>query len=262
MSKNNLKSSQKQSVVVKIGDTTYKRRRPKRKVGIKKISPIINTGPFVTGILATPSSFPSSGSASTFQNISPFQPRNIIAADPRSPIQPIYQPEAYNSLFPGPGQLVLNARPSYLKQFDSDIQEVPSPYKNRSPSIYSITSDESSQWLPEDFRNIASQNISSGLSLETISIPQQGMGSNVSPVKMEDYGKASYQALSKPAPMDQALSGPAPMDQDIQNAMKGMSQSDYAYGGGGFSDDQIQAALTYNSLTPVKSEAESKIDFK
>lgn len=173
MSKNNLKSSQKQSVVVKIGDTTYKRRRPKRKVGIKKI-PIINTGPFVTGILATPSSFPGSGSASTFQNISPFQPRNIIAADPRSPIQPIYQPEAYDSLFPGPG-LLLNRRP---REFDleSDISDV------TGASSYN-------SGFPEDFRSVASQVSESSRGLEMIEIPQRGMGSSINPPSIEEIRK-------------------------------------------------------------------------
>jgi len=254
MSKNNLKSSQKQSVVVKIEDTTYKRRRPKRKIGVKKI-PIINTGPFVTGISASPSMTP--GSASTQSNISPFfQPRAVIASGPPIIQRPIDEPHAYNSLFQGPGRLIqdrlLNPRPEYLRQFSSDIQEVPSPYKNRSPSIYSINSEDS-EWsrnMPEEFRSVASQNLSSGLSLEKIDIPQQGMGSNISPVKMEDY-------LSGGNAMASA--------QDIQNAMKGMSQPDYpSYDFSmppGFSDDQIQTALTYNSLipsTPVKEDAESK----
>lgn len=173
MSKNNLKSSQKQSVVVKIGDTTYKRRRPKRKIGIKKIVPIINTGPFVTGILATPSTYPGSGSASTFQNISPFQPRNIIAADPRIPIQPIDQPEAYDRLFPGPGRL-LNRRP---REFDleSNISDV------TDASSYSI--------FPEDFRSVASQVSESRRGLEMIEIPQRGMGSSINPPSIEEIRK-------------------------------------------------------------------------
>jgi hypothetical protein len=232
MSKNNLKSSQKQSVVVKIGDTTYKRRKPKRKVVVKKI-PIINTGPFVTGILSTPLMTP--GSAATQSNISPFfQPRYVIAAGPPIINKPMNEPQAYDSLFPGTGRLLLDRRPDYLRQFSSDIQEVPSPYRNRSPSIYSINSEDS-EWsrnMPEEFRSVASQNIFSGLSLETIPIPQQGMGSNISPIKMEDYARESAR--------------------NLENAMKT----------GGFPDDTIQAALSYKSLIPVKQDdEESKTDF-
>jgi hypothetical protein len=250
------KQKQSQSVNIKIGVPEKPKRTPRK--SSKKIVSIINTGP----VLSSPSGIsytnPIYNARPTFglvdRTIDDYRSRVnrtiAIPADPRQPIRPIDQDWAYDSGFQQGGSgvgTILGLKPKYLQQFSSDIQEVPSPYKNRSPSIYSISSDESSQWAPEDFRNVASQNISAGLSLETIAIPQQGMSIDSlpsRPVKLEDYRGAS--------------------SQDLQNAMKEMSPSDFAYGGGGggFSDDQIQAALTYNSLTPVKSEPESKFEFK
>jgi hypothetical protein len=248
------KQKQSQSVNIKIGVPEQKPKRAPRKP--KKSISIINTGPIISTPSFTNNPNPISYSRHlphhgmvglTKDDYISYVNRGLyIPADQRLPNQPLYEPWAYDSGFQqggsGPG-FMFSKRPQYTQDF-SDIEEVPSPYKNRSPSIYSINSDESSQWVPESFRSISSQNISSGLGLEQIRIPQQGMGISSSPVKLEDYGKASYQ--------------------DLQNTVKSMSQADYSYGGGGggFSDDQIQAALTYNSLTPVKSEAESKIDYK
>jgi len=188
MSKNNLKSSQKQSVVVKIGDTTYKRRRPKKKVSIKKI-PIINTGPFVTGILSTPSMTP--GSASVQPNISPFfQPRAVIAAGPPIIQRPINEPEAYDSLFSGPGRL-LNRRP---REFDleSDISDI------TDASSYGTVSSYNSG-LPKEFRSVASQNSISSRGLEQIEIPVQGMGSNINPPSLYEI---RYRGESTVLPRD------------------------------------------------------------
>jgi hypothetical protein len=196
---------QKQSQSVSIRIETPKPKRAPRKSSKKMVS-IINTGPVLSTVLSStagpafinnPHAISHSGRHNGLVSIAkddyPSFVRNTISipADPRHPIQPIYQPWAYDSGFQQGGSgagRILGQRPREW-DIESDISD--------------ITYQGSMPFVDNSIRNSIS-----GLSLETIPIPQQGMGSSIaSNPSIESLSSQSFYSL--------------------QNAMNGLSQANY-----------------------------------